>query len=96
MTTLLRSPAHTVETSGGCVRVRIELPEVEKVSAVELDIGVDRLQLSVPGLYLLDLTLPLDELAAPGACRAGQHVNKRTSDLPPKSGSWLLYTKSTT
>ena len=45
MTTLLRSPAHTVETSGGCVRVRIELPEVEKVSAVELDIGVDRLQL---------------------------------------------------
>ena len=55
---LTRSPAHAVETLADEIRVRIELPEVAKVSEVELDIGAERLQLAVTGKYKLDLQLP--------------------------------------
>ena len=42
------TPSHTVERTDEALKVRVELPNVNKASEVDLEISPDRLLLKVP------------------------------------------------
>ena len=54
-----RTPQHAfADGEGGALVLRVELPEVSSMAAVELDVSGGGLELRVPSLYQLSLAWP--------------------------------------